>query len=223
MQLNNGILSDYYHDGTYKTTDMSPTLSSCPSISSSSEGSSSWDNRGVDEQAMLFPETDTTFNIDGLLEFTVSGDNDYQQQHHPSPYCYTRTEPAVVCDTTIPMQHFDYDAMYQFTAAPGKALSTGEVKQKRRRVQSKTQRSAANVRERKRMFHLNEAFDVLRQKLPAFNYEKRMSRIDTLKLAMTYIAFMKDVTDGGDPKNIQLYTNVMDEKLFDDSIGSDSK
>ena len=55
------------------------------------------------------------------------------------------------------------------------------------------QRKAANVRERKRMYGLNEAFDALRRKVPAFAYEKRLSRIDTLRLAMLYIAFMSDL------------------------------
>ena len=68
------------------------------------------------------------------------------------------------------------------------------TKPKRKRVQSKTQRRAANVRERRRMVYLNDAFDNLRKILPAFSYEKNLSRIETLKLAIKYIAFMKDVT-----------------------------
>ena len=71
------------------------------------------------------------------------------------------------------------------------SLTTSSGKPKRRRVQSLTQRKAANIRERRRMFHLNTAFDELRKRLPAFNYEKRLSRIETLRLAMTYIGFMK--------------------------------
>lgn len=59
------------------------------------------------------------------------------------------------------------------------------------------------------MFHLNEAFDSLRLRLPAFNYEKRLSRIETLRLAITYIGFMKEIMDGKDPKDIKL------EKEFD--------
>lgn len=82
--------------------------------------------------------------------------------------------------------------------------TTNPGKPKRRRVQSVTQRKAANVRERRRMFHLNTAFDELRKRLPAFNYEKRLSRIETLRLAMTYIGFMKDVTMGEDPRKVKL-------------------
>ncbi|XP_061737483.1 pancreas transcription factor 1 subunit alpha [Nerophis ophidion] len=68
---------------------------------------------------------------------------------------------------------------------------------KRRRTVTVVQRQAANVRERKRMFSLNEAFDALRRKVPTFAYEKRLSRIETLRLAMVYIAFMEDLLEDG--------------------------
>lgn len=67
------------------------------------------------------------------------------------------------------------------------------TKPRRRRVITVVQRQAANVRERRRMFSLNEAFDELRQKVPTFAYEKRLSRIDTLRLAIVYISFMTDL------------------------------
>ncbi|XP_042362052.1 fer3-like protein [Plectropomus leopardus] len=68
-------------------------------------------------------------------------------------------------------------------------------KAKRRRIITVVQRQAANVRERKRMFSLNEAFDELRRKVPTFAYEKRLSRIDTLRLAIVYISFMTDLLE----------------------------
>lgn len=104
---------------------------------------------------------------------------------------------------------------------------SGRVAKKRRRVASLAQRRAANIRERRRMFNLNEAFDRLRNKVfytyevhwwfhvyhiisfiylisllvlkvPTFAYEKRLSRIETLRLAITYISFMGDLlTSGG--------------------------
>lgn len=67
------------------------------------------------------------------------------------------------------------------------------AKPRRRRVITVVQRQAANVRERRRMFSLNEAFDELRRKVPTFAYEKRLSRIDTLRLAIVYISFMTDL------------------------------
>lgn len=70
----------------------------------------------------------------------------------------------------------------------------GTVKRKRRIT--KTQRVAANQRERKRMVHLNTAFECLRQTIPSFPYEKKLSRIQTLKLAIDYIAFMTEILYG---------------------------
>lgn len=66
---------------------------------------------------------------------------------------------------------------------------------KRRRIITVVQRQAANVRERKRMFSLNEAFDELRRKVPTFAYEKRLSRIETLRLATVYICFMTELLE----------------------------
>lgn len=66
-------------------------------------------------------------------------------------------------------------------------------KPKRKRLISSVQRQAANIRERKRMFSLNEAFDLLRRKVPTFAYEKRLSRIETLRLAIVYIDFMTEI------------------------------
>mgnify|MGYP000414528420 CR=1 FL=1 len=119
-----------------------------------------------------------------------------------------------------PLGHVPYPGHDNYYAQPYSAISpsstgsntsTGSTghgasgqKPKRKRTQTGTQRKAANVRERRRMFHLNEAFDELRKRLPAFNYEKRLSRIETLRLAMTYIAFMKDVSDGKEPDSVRL-------------------
>ncbi|NWR68548.1 FER3L protein, partial [Centropus unirufus] len=67
---------------------------------------------------------------------------------------------------------------------------------RRKRIITYAQRQAANIRERKRMFNLNEAFDQLRKKVPTFAYEKRLSRIETLRLAIVYISFMTELLDG---------------------------
>ncbi|VDH98059.1 pancreas-specific transcription factor 1a [Mytilus galloprovincialis] len=57
----------------------------------------------------------------------------------------------------------------------------------------KPQRQAANVRERKRMMSINSAFEELRSFVPTFPYEKRLSKIDTLRLAISYIALLRDM------------------------------
>ncbi|KAJ3655303.1 hypothetical protein Zmor_014438 [Zophobas morio] len=57
----------------------------------------------------------------------------------------------------------------------------------------RVQRHAANIRERKRMLSINSAFDELRMHVPTFPYEKRLSKIDTLRLAIAYIALLREV------------------------------
>ncbi|XP_042664408.1 helix-loop-helix protein 13-like [Tyto alba] len=64
------------------------------------------------------------------------------------------------------------------------------------------QRLAANVRERKRMVNINSAFDQLRCHVPTFPYEKRLSKIDTLRLAIAYIALLGEILlSGCDPRS----------------------
>lgn len=96
------------------------------------------------------------------------------------------------------------------------------TKARRRRVITVVQRQAANVRERRRMFSLNEAFDELRRKVPTFAYEKRLSRIDTLRLAIVYISFMTDLLQRNVTKWgvwIQCKTVNLQEIIF--SLGSE--
>ncbi|MBN3274728.1 HLH13 protein, partial [Polyodon spathula] len=66
----------------------------------------------------------------------------------------------------------------------------------------KVQRHAANIRERKRMLSINSAFEELRSYVPTFPYEKRLSKIDTLRLAIAYIALLREILlSGCDPKS----------------------
>ncbi|XP_074659455.1 uncharacterized protein LOC141912136 [Tubulanus polymorphus] len=64
---------------------------------------------------------------------------------------------------------------------------------KRKRRITKDQRLAANKRERKRMLSLNTAFERLKKSVPVFPHERKLSRIQTLRLAMSYISFMSDL------------------------------
>uniref|UniRef100_A0A1I8JPA9 BHLH domain-containing protein n=1 Tax=Macrostomum lignano TaxID=282301 RepID=A0A1I8JPA9_9PLAT len=57
----------------------------------------------------------------------------------------------------------------------------------------------ASFRERKRMFSINSAFEELRSHIPTFPYERRLSKIDTLRLAIGYIAFLRDTNSSDTP------------------------
>jgi len=48
-------------------------------------------------------------------------------------------------------------------------------------------RRAANLRERKRMNGLNDAFEKLREHIPDLGAEKKLSKIETLQMAQSYI------------------------------------
>ncbi|XP_076652218.1 48 related 1 isoform X3 [Halictus rubicundus] len=66
----------------------------------------------------------------------------------------------------------------------------GSGKSPRQAVQ---QRQAANMRERRRMQNINDAFEGLRAHIPTLPYEKRLSKVDTLKLAIGYIKFLNEL------------------------------
>jgi len=62
-------------------------------------------------------------------------------------------------------------------------------------------RHAANMRERRRMQSINDAFESLRQHIPTLPYEKRLSKVDTLKLTIGYINFLASVLATDKPQN----------------------
>ena len=85
----------------------------------------------------------------------------------------------------------------------------GNHSAKRRRKINRTQRVAANQRERRRMLSINSAFSELRAQIPIFPHEKQLSRIQTLRLAADYIAFMTDIVQGNDVTKIQTYAEPL--------------
>ncbi|GCB63417.1 hypothetical protein scyTo_0011617 [Scyliorhinus torazame] len=61
----------------------------------------------------------------------------------------------------------------------------------------KQRRLAANARERRRMHGLNHAFDQLRNVIPSFNNDKKLSKYETLQMAQIYINALADLLQGG--------------------------
>ncbi|XP_017846033.1 pancreas transcription factor 1 subunit alpha isoform X2 [Drosophila busckii] len=76
------------------------------------------------------------------------------------------------------------------------------------------QRQAANLRERRRMQSINEAFEGLRTHIPTLPYEKRLSKVDTLKLAISYITFLSEMVKkdkNGNEAGLSLQRNYQKE------------
>lgn len=60
-------------------------------------------------------------------------------------------------------------------------------------VRGRARRNTIIIMNRLVFSSINSAFDELRGHVPTFPYEKRLSKIDTLRLAIAYIALLREV------------------------------
>ncbi len=77
--------------------------------------------------------------------------------------------------------------------------SSTAVQKKKPHERKVVQRSAANQRERRRMRTINDAFEGLRTRIPMACGDRKLSKVDTLKLAVRYIQQLSEllVSSGG--------------------------
>ena len=68
------------------------------------------------------------------------------------------------------------------------------------------------VNEKTRLVSINEAFEILRTHIPTFPYERRLSKIDTLHLAISYINLLECVLESG--MNLYDYLNSVISNSF---------
>lgn len=87
----------------------------------------------------------------------------------------------------------------------GKLVPASPTVMKKRRLQ-------ANARERRRMNGLNEAFDKLRDVVPAMGDEHRLSKYETLQMAQSYIKALCALLEHGADENT--YT-IFEQKDFE--------
>ena len=104
-----------------------------------------------------------------------------------------------------PQQHIFYSSYVQYPPH-GKYYDTNlslsyQHKTKKNEPSYLRSRSAANLRERRRMKCINEAFEGLRNHIPTLPYEKRLSKVDTLRLAICYINFLTELVSSHDEMN----------------------
>jgi len=134
-------------------------------------------------------------NLTEFPQKCMSGPNQQVDNDAASPNSQTRLSDSPWSDLEDGLHNADMCGVMGAQRYYSRGAHGHHSKSKRRRIVSVVQRQAANVRERNRMFSLNEAFDELRRKVPTFAYEKRLSRIDSLRLAMVYISFMADLLE----------------------------
>ncbi|KAM7378685.1 hypothetical protein PAMP_004291 [Pampus punctatissimus] len=99
------------------------------------------------------------------------------------------------------------------------SLHGGQLLKRRRRMRSEMEmqqlRQAANVRERRRMQSINDAFEGLRSHIPTLPYEKRLSKVDTLRLAIGYINFLAELVQSDLPiRNSSSETHAQPKKVI---------
>lgn len=79
------------------------------------------------------------------------------------------------------------------------ALASLDEKHGRVDLDNRTPRNTANARERARMRVLSKAFSKLKMTLPMVPADTKLSKLDTLRLAVHYIAYLRQVLlDDGD-------------------------
>lgn len=94
-------------------------------------------------------------------------------------------------------------SLHSSELSPPRGGPGGPLMRRRRRLRSEMElqqlRQAANVRERRRMQSINDAFEGLRSHIPTLPYEKRLSKVDTLRLAIGYINFLAELVQSDLP------------------------
>ena len=97
---------------------------------------------------------------------------------------------------SLPYSHDPY-APLSAPACGHKAKAAGQASHKPTKLTCPTKklklRTAANQRERKRMRTINDAFDGLRCRIPDARDDKKMSKVDTLRMAIQYIHRLSDM------------------------------
>uniref|UniRef100_A0A670ZBG2 Pancreas transcription factor 1 subunit alpha n=1 Tax=Pseudonaja textilis TaxID=8673 RepID=A0A670ZBG2_PSETE len=115
--------------------------------------------------------------------------------------CKAAPRPFSVWSSSSTSASFTYDCC-ELAASPRDSLKACSAAV-RRRVRSEAElqqlRQAANVRERRRMQSINDAFEGLRSHIPTLPYEKRLSKVDTLRLAIGYINFLSELVQSDLP------------------------
>lgn len=101
-----------------------------------------------------------------------------------------------------------------FDNSENSSESIGQIRRQKSYGHLSQQRQAANMRERRRMQSINDAFEGLRLQLPTLPYEKKISKVDTLKMAIGYINFLTDLLNKDNRYNSQSSTNKEVKKFI---------
>ncbi|XP_036375347.1 pancreas transcription factor 1 subunit alpha [Megalops cyprinoides] len=135
------------------------------------------------------------------VDFLTSQIQDYYADNrtlHDGEYCDVGNFSFSSSSST-----FSYGCADSTSEMSPQMRGEGPLMKRRRRMRSEVEmqqlRQAANVRERRRMQSINDAFEGLRSHIPTLPYEKRLSKVDTLRLAIGYINFLAELVQSDIP------------------------
>ena len=123
-----------------------------------------------------------------------TADHPVTSSHHETP------TPLTLALNSFSMEH--YQAQYNIPPAPNgytnvpmyDVMADGSVK-----VRVVKRRNSANKKERRRTISINTAFSALRGCIPNVPSDTKLSKIKTLRLATSYIAYLMDILSQDDP------------------------
>lgn len=96
-----------------------------------------------------------------------------------------------------PLSHNSHPLFSNLSSTKSKTKIHGRMRKKSTKTINietlRRRRLAANARERRRMNSLNEAFDRLREVIPALSNDQKLSKYETLQMAQTYINALTDL------------------------------
>ena len=114
-----------------------------------------------------------------------------QQGMSNGTYCQRRNKSALGKHRHQPYDRSPGGGSTCSTSSDESGNEDGDTDPQGKPDQHVRKRTAANERERKRMHTVNSAFDQLRELVPTYPSSRKLSKIDTLKLACTYIQDLK--------------------------------
>lgn len=152
------------------------------------------------DQFYFHPESNNTVPLNNT--FKVYDDN------------ASKFDPNNYSTSTVVSQDAD-SSSYSPNPTPSSCRKSKKTKKQKNVDVQIRQRYAANQRERRRMESINHAFDGLRHLVPTMAYEKRLSKVDTLRQAINYIHYLKDIlsSDGGTVSTDQSMNSVASGNL----------
>ncbi|XP_053205375.1 uncharacterized protein LOC128389770 [Panonychus citri] len=184
-QQSSGNLSTYIEIGNRLQSTSSSTVSSCPTIDS-----------GYQQSVNCLPDS-TCSEYSTSLQSSVDYNNHNDSTLSSSSSCASLIESPLDQSDDSNQSSINYEpSIKQFKSSANHHHRRFRKKHRGAHHQIH-QRQAANLRERRRMQSINDAFESLRAHIPTLPYEKRLSKVDTLKLAIGYIDFLSELISTG--------------------------